>query len=56
MFETGIIDSVEVCRNVLIDSISLASQLIDVEIGIIRIEGESRKLMKLDEIKKKYTL
>lgn len=30
MFEAGIVDSVEVCRNVIIDSISLASQLIDV--------------------------
>jgi chaperonin GroEL (HSP60 family) len=30
MFECGIVDSVEVCKNVIIDSISLASQLIEV--------------------------
>ena len=56
MFETGVVDSVEVCRNVIIDSISLASQLIEVEIGVIRTETDSKDLMDLKTIKQKYSL
>ena len=54
MFDSGIVDSVEVCKNVIIDSISLASQLIEVEIGVIRIESDTNNLMDLKTIKQKY--
>ncbi len=56
MFECGIVDSVEVCKNVIIDSISLASQLIEVEIGVIRVESDIDNLMDLKTIKRKYSM
>lgn len=44
------------CKNVIIDSISLASQLIEVEIGVIRTETDNDKLMDLKTIKAKYAM
>ena len=44
------------CKNVIIDSISLASQLIEVEIGVIRTETDNDKLMDLKTIKQKYAM
>ena len=37
MFSVGIIDSAAVGESVLIDSISLAHMLIDIEVSIVRI-------------------
>jgi hypothetical protein len=37
MFEAGIIDSVNVAKSVIIDSISLCTVLVEVEIGLGRV-------------------
>ena len=36
MYEAGVIDSVNVSKNALIDSVSLAIMLIDIEVAVVR--------------------
>lgn len=38
MFEAGIVDSVNVAKSVIIDSLSLCTVLVEVEIGLARID------------------
>lgn len=55
MFEAGIVDSVQVCKNVIIDSVSLAGQFINVQIGVIREQDNNVKL-NLKQLQQKFKL
>ena len=55
MFEVGIIDSVNVAKSTLIDSISLCSVLAEVDIGIART-NKNLSSISLKDLNKKYSL
>lgn len=55
MFAAGIVDSVTVGKSTLIDSISLCSVLVEVEIGVMR-EDSNVSSVSLKALNKKYSL
>jgi chaperonin GroEL (HSP60 family) len=54
MFEAGIIDSVNVAKSVIIDSISLCTVLVEVEIGLGRTT-KNISTFSLKELNKSYS-
>jgi chaperonin GroEL len=56
MFEAGIIDSAAVGQSVLIDSISLARLLLDIEVSIVRKTKNVESNAEVDEIQSSYKL
>lgn len=55
MFEAGIVDSANVAKSTLIDSISLCCVLVEVEIGIARAD-KNLSTVSLKDLNKKYSL
>ena len=55
MFEAGIIDSMNVIKSVIIDSLSLCNVLVEVSVGISRIDSNISKVS-LKDINQKYKL
>ena len=55
MFEAGIIDSLNVGKSVIIDSLSLATVLVDVEAAIIRSDKNINNVS-LKRLNSKFTL
>lgn len=56
MFEAGVIDSAGVGESVLLDSVSLATVLLDVQVSIVRGSLNSESNKEADEIEKSYRL
>ena len=55
MFEAGIVDSVNVAKNIIIDSLSLCNVLIEVQVGVAR-EDPNINNVSLKALNKKYSL
>lgn len=55
MFEAGIIDSANVAKSVIIDSLSLCNVLVEVSVGISRIDSNFSNIS-LKDLNKKYQL
>lgn len=55
MFEAGIVDSVNVAKSTIIDSLSLCNVLVEVEIGLARIDKNISKIS-LKELNKMYKI
>lgn len=55
MFEAGIVDSVNVAKSIIIDSLSLCSVLIEVQVAVARDHANINDVS-LKALNKKYSL
>jgi len=56
MFEAGIVDSAVVGESVLLDSVSLAHMLLDIEVAVMRADRNSETTAEAEMIQRQYRL
>lgn len=56
MFEAGIIDSAAVGESVLLDSVSLAYLLLDIDVAIMRVSRNNESNAEVDRIQQSYRI